>query len=304
MARHLYLQSATFLKFKDNSIVIEKGEPATVFSFPLEDFDLIFLEDSKASITARLITECAEKGVSIVFCDKNFLPNAQVSPLHGHYNQTANIKLQLDLLPYKKKKMWEALVRRKIENQISVLQATTDDDVAIERLRGYLKNVKPGDEHNMEGVAAREYFASLFGGDFVRFSESPLSSALNYGYSIIASCIIRQVAMAGLLDNLGIWHDAAQNANNLSYDLIEPFRQVVDYFVYSHRSEIAFPLSKELKLGMVGLLDATVSVDGMNLKVHYAVEKEVNGFVAYLKSGALDSVSLPVYKPGANYGDK
>jgi len=296
MARHIYISQAKKLSFTDNSVVIYKGEDKTLI-FPLEDIDLIFIEDPKTTITSSLITEAALKGVSIVFCGKNYLPQAQSIPLNIHYEKTAHLKAQIELLPYKKKKLWEAIVKQKIKNQINVISATVDDDICLGRLKNYLDNVKPGDEQNMEGTAAREYFSSLFGSDFIRFSESPISKALNYGYAIIASAVIRQVACAGLEDNLGIWHDAIQNSNNLSYDLIEPFRQVVDYYIYIHKNDIDLPLDHQLKAELINLLKTPVLINNKYCKLTYAIEIEVNSFVEYLKTGDIKSIILPTYNP-------
>ena len=297
-ARHLYIQNASKLSFENNSIVIQRVKDDSGLNFPLEDLDLVFLEDYRTFITSALLAEMGNRGVSLVVCGKDFLPASQSLPVNGHYLQSAIMKLQLDQLPYKKKKYWEFVVRQKIANQIAVLQATNDDDDAITKLKGYREQVKPGDETNMEGIAARVYFASLFGKDFIRFSQSPLSSALNYGYSILASCVIRQVSVSGLVDNIGVWHNAAANANNLSYDLIEPFRQMVDYYVYCHQNEVTLPLNKNFKLGLISLLNEQMQISGLKCKASYAVELMVESYVNYLKTGKTESIKLPTYQPG------
>ena len=88
-------------------------------SFPIEDIDLIFVEDPNVLITSRLITYAAENGVSIIFCGPNFLPSSQTVPINGHYLQPNMLKLQLKLLPSKKNKFWEIIVKAKILNQMS-----------------------------------------------------------------------------------------------------------------------------------------------------------------------------------------
>jgi len=298
MGRKLYVTKAVKLSLTDNCVCIAKEKDSKPLLFPLEDLDLIFVEDPNAVITSSLITAAAELGTSIVFCGRDYLPSAQSLPRNSHYRKTAILRLQLDLLPYKKKKMWEKIVSQKIANQISVVRAANEDGQTLSRLQKYLEGVKPGDEANMEGVAAREYFTCLFGADFIRFSKSdPLSAALNYGYGIIASQIIRQVAFAGLDDNLGIWHENRQNASNLSYDLIEPFRQVVDFFVCSHRKEIQLPLQPELKSAMISLLGKNVRIRGRSYKISSAAELTVNSFVECLETQDASRLILPEYDP-------
>lgn len=297
MAKHLYIQKAAKLAYADNSIFIikEGGEKPLVFS--LEDIDIILLEDKNCVITSALLAELGENGVSLIICGKDYLPKSQVIPLNYHYKKSSLLKLQQQLLPYKKKKLWEAIVKQKIKNQAAVLSTTSNDELAIERLNQYRLDVKPGDETNMEGAAAREYFSSLFGKSFIRFSDNPISSALNYGYGIIASSVIRAVACAGLEDNIGIWHDSEQNSSNLSYDLIEPFRQIVDLYVFNNRTKIEYPLSHEIKVGMISLLNEEILIDNKSAKLCNAIEIFVNEFVEYLKSGDITKVSLPIFNP-------
>lgn len=62
------------------------------------------------------------------------------------------------------------------------------------------------------------YFRSLFGSDFIRFYDDNVNAALNYGYTIIASAIIRNLAVYGLNTYLGIHHSSKINNFNLAYD--------------------------------------------------------------------------------------
>lgn len=299
MARRLYIEHAKNLSLADHSIVIEKEGLDKPLSFPLEDLDLVFLEDQHTLVSSSLLAEMGTVGVSIVFCGFDYLPKSILAPYNGHYLQSELLQLQLGLLPYKKKKMWEAIIRRKITNQMNVLAVCSGTSPSVNRLKSYLETLTPGDETNMEGAAAREYFATLFGPDFIRFSHSPISVALNYGYAIVASSVIRNVAYFGLCDNLGVWHQSKENANNLSYDLIEPFRQVVDYYVKCHEKDFTIPLAHEMKVGLISLLGEEVKIGGMSYKLSNAIEIEIESYIRYLRDGDISHISLPVYEPSA-----
>jgi CRISP-associated protein Cas1 len=293
--RNLYIKEAAKLSLTDNSILVTRRDGKEPLIFPLEDFSLIFVEDPDVVITAHLLTKMSETKTSMVLCGDNYLPAMQVLPLNGHYLQSSILHLQLNLLPYKKKKIWESIVVQKITNQIATINATNADDTCVDRLKEYLHNITPGDETNMEGVAAREYFSSLFGKDFIRFSDSPISFALNYGYSIIASSIIRSVAFSGMYDNIGIWHENDKNNNNLSYDLIEPYRQIVDHFIYFHRAEVGLPLSHDLKVGLLGLLNEQVIMEGKKTKLIFAVQRTVDSYISCLRNNSSGDLLLPSY---------
>ena len=291
--RQVYIKEAEKLSLQAECLVVKKSCDKTV-SFPLEDIDLVFVEDPNCVITARLLSSLSKFGVSIIFCGPDYLPSSITAPINGHYLQSSLLRLQLDLLPSKKNKFWEMVIRRKIENQMCVLEKTVNDLDSYARLKECLSMVKFGDEKNMEGMAAKIYFRALFGDDFIRFGESSISSALNYGYSILTGAVIRSVAFSGLNDNLGIWHHSSKNANNLSCDLVEPFRPIVDYFVFNHLLSLTIPLSMDIRKGLLGLLNSPVYMSNKQYQVSYAIQLFVNGFIDYLKNGDIQRISLPV----------
>lgn len=293
--RQIYVKEAKKLSLLNNSLLITRGEGKEDLSFSLEDIDLVFVEDPNAVITARLISEAANLGVSIIVCGGDYLPSAQTIPINGHYLQSNMLKLQLELLPSKKNKFWETIIKTKIANQMEVLNITTCDMETYNRMKEYRQQVKSGDERNMEGQAAKEYFKSIFGPNFIRFSDSPISAALNYGYSVLTGAVIRSVAFAGLNDNIGIWHHSAQNANNLSCDLVEVFRPVVDYYVYKNLDRLITPLPMEIRKGLLNLLNYYVIFDNKKYQVSYAIGLLVNEYVDYLKNGNIEKISMPIF---------
>lgn len=294
--RQVYVTKALKLSFADNSIIIDKDKE-TSFNIPLEDLDVVFIEDPSTIITTRLLNELAKKGVAMISCGPDYLPSSICIPFNGYYKQSGMLSLQIELLPSKKNKLWETIIKSKIGNQMNVLKATTNDTSAYESMAGYIKNVKFGDENNMEGVAAKCYFKALFDQDFIRFGETPISAALNYGYSIFAGLLIRDCAYNGLNGNLGIWHNNVQNANNLAYDLLEPFRAVVDYYVYNNLERLTIPLSKEVRKDLINLVNYYVQVKDKKYQVYYAMNMLVNDFMKYLSCGDINVINTPVFFP-------
>lgn len=83
-----------------------------------------------------------------------------------------------------------------------------------------------------EAIVARIYFTELFGANFVRFADDEINLALNYGYAMLRSKIKQIISAKGLIPALGIWHRSQSNNFNLSDDIIEVFRPMVDYITY------------------------------------------------------------------------
>ena len=99
-------------------------------------------------------------------------------------------------------------------------------------LNSYVGQVQHKDETNREGHAAKVYFNALFVMKFTRSDEIPTNAALNYGYALILSMFNREVVINGYLTQIGLFHDNVYNQFNLSSDLMEPFRSIVDRFVF------------------------------------------------------------------------
>ncbi len=87
---------------------------------------------------------------------------------------------------------------------------------------------------SLEGVSARIYFQRIFGENFRRFNNDVDNNALNYGYTLLRTLISKLVIGKGLHPTLGIDHKNIFNNFNLSDDIIEIFRPMVDYIVWNN----------------------------------------------------------------------
>lgn len=138
-----------------------------------------------------------------------------------------------------------------------------------EILEKYSQEVELGDATNREAHAAKVYFNTLFGDGFSRAEENSINAALNYGYSILLSSVNREVVYNGYLTTLGVFHDNMFNPFNLSSDLMEIFRTVVDEAVLEMQPE---KFEKEEKYILVDLLNKVVLVDGKKCYLTHAIK--------------------------------
>lgn len=133
----------------------------------------------------------------------------------------------------------------------------------------YIPQIELCDKTNREGHAAKVYFNALFGMDFTRGSENETNAALNYGYSIILSAFNREIVAQGYLTQLGIFHDNKFNHFNLSCDLMEPFRILIDRRVKAMNPA---QLSTNEKHDIVGVLNDIVIIDQTKQTVLNAIK--------------------------------
>lgn len=99
------------------------------------------------------------------------------------------------------------------------------------------------------------YWNKLFGDDFIRDKNGEgINTLLNYGYTILRSGIARSIMGAGLHPAIGIFHKNKYNSMRLADDLMEPFRPIVDYFVYKFSQQGKYELTPDVKEKLVNIL--------------------------------------------------
>jgi len=101
-----------------------------------------------------------------------------------------------------------------------------------------------------KAIPERYGFASRNQG-FIRISKNHatdvINALLNYGYSVLASEISKYVCGIGLDPYFGFMHKSHTGFQPLVYDLIEPFRWLVDYAVFKIANHPNFRYRIKLK---------------------------------------------------------
>lgn len=288
--RQVIIKKSEKLHFKDNQLIIDKDESS--IKVPLEDISYILIEDSSTILTTRLLAELGKNAISLIVCDEKFEPTSIMYPYNYHFKQLDVFSHQLEIDDSIKNEFWNQIVKRKIENSIRVLEMTSKEEFPISKLTEYINEITDGDSKNREGLAAKMYFRSLFGSDFIRFYDDNVNAALNYGYTIIASAIIRNLAVYGLNTYLGIHHSSKINNFNLAYDFLESYRSVVDKFVYDNKDDIVLPLSFEFRKKLINLLNKEVLHQNKKYTIEYSIGLLIKSYIKSFSSGEI-KLDLP-----------
>lgn len=245
-ARHLSQQRGFM-------VVVATGEDrGELGRIPLDDIAAVIANAHGLSYTNNLLVALAERNTPFVLCGKNHNAVGMLLPIDGNYQQSKRFDAQIRATKPTQKRVWAALVKAKIEQQASVLEAIGKNPIPI---RSLIEKIRSGDPNNIEAQAARRYWTILFGEDFRREqSAEGINSFLNYGYTIVRACTARAVVSAGLHPSLGVHHSNEGNPMRLVDDLMEPFRPLIDFYVWK-TAHIAVPfLSPEIKRELVMLL--------------------------------------------------
>ena len=288
--RQVIIKKSEKLHFKDKQLIIDKDNQST--KIPLEDINYILIEDSTTIITTRLLAELGKNAISLIVCDEKYEPTSIMYPYNYHFKQLDVFTHQLEIDDSIKNEFWNQIVKRKIENSIRVLEMTSKEEFPISKLNEYINEVIDGDSKNREGLAAKIYFRSIFGSDFIRFYDDNINAALNYGYTIIASAIIRNLAVYGLNTYLGIHHNSKINNFNLAYDFLEPYRSVIDKFVYDNKDDIVLPLSFEFRKKLINLLNKEVLHQNKKYTIEYSISLLIKSYIKSFSTGEI-KLDLP-----------
>ncbi len=289
--RQIVIKKSEKLHYKDDQLIIDKESNST--KVPLEDINYILIEDSTTILTTRLLAELGKHAISLIVCDEKFEPTSIMYPYNYHFKQLEVFSYQMEVDESVKCEFWNQIVRKKIENSIRVLEMTSKEEVPISKLNEYLLEIVDGDIKNREGLAAKIYFRSLFGSNFIRFYDDNVNVALNYGYTIFASAMIRNLAVYGLNTYLGIHHSSKINNFNLAYDFLEPYRSVIDKFVYDNQDNIVLPLSFEFRKKLINLLNKEVLHQNKRYTIEYSMGLLIKSYIKSFSSGEI-KLDLPI----------
>lgn len=251
--RTVIISTRCKLDLKMGYMVVRGEETKRVF---LDEIAILMIENPAVAMTGCLLEALLEKKVRVIFCDSKRSPMAELNPYYGSFDSPRKVRQQILWTDMAKGAVWAAIIADKIDKQAQHLAEQKKQREAL-LLESYIPQIEFHDKSNREGHAAKVYFNALLGMSFSRRSEHPINAALNYGYSILLSAFNREITAAGYRTELGIHHDNVFNYYNLSSDLMEPFRILVDRTVMSMMPE---ELNKECKRTLINILNQTVRI--------------------------------------------
>ncbi len=281
--RNVIITKRCKLDTKMGYLVIRDENMKRIF---LDEIDTLMLENPAVSLTGCLIEELTNRKIKLIFCDKSHSPIAETVACHGSHDSSLKIRMQSAWTDEIKGQAWQRIVSRKIHMQMEFLR-----ELGCERetvlLTGYEQTVLPHDSTNREGQAAKVYFDALFGMDFTRTEESPVNASLNYGYTMLNSAFNREIVANGYLTQIGIFHDNMFNHFNLTSDIMEPFRILVDRMVYKMNPQ---QFDKEERHALWRLFSEAVSYKGNIQLVSAAIRLYTKNVLDCISNGKPDDI--------------
>ena len=239
-----------FLALSQGKFVL-KDKGVIKHKFPINQITQIII-NAQISLSSAVIKECAKRKISINFIDeKTNLSYATLFTANSAISKTA--ASQISLLKTKKPlRIAQQFIIGKLKNQINYLKyldkyhknLSSQIRAIQDILKSRVQNATSVNELlGFEGSAATAYWQAIaqaidykfsFSGRVTQGATDVVNSALNYGYAILYSKILKSIAAAGLSPHVSYLHALDEQKPTLAFDLIEEFRAfIVDRAVIS-----------------------------------------------------------------------
>jgi len=207
----------------------------------------------KGYISTEALSLLSENNRNVILLDTFGKPVTFLNPVMDSLTATQYRIGQYDTFrnPTKCKYLSKQIVKAKLDSQIDFLSSTENSDVAdgISKLKEYRKVLDEiSTPISNEAKTARIYFSEYVklipekygfqsrNQSRIRISKNKatdvVNALLNYGYTVLAGEISKFINGIGLDAYYGFYHKSHTGFQPLVYDLIEPFRWIVDYSVY------------------------------------------------------------------------
>jgi len=250
------------INIKDNKIILKNGshditgkqekEEWFVTKIPYEKIII----SGKGYVSTEAISLLSKKNINVLLTDTYGNP---VSFMNNVMSSNTSTKYRMGQYhtfsdPAKREYLQKWIVFEKLQSQINFLKSTERNEVldGIKQLRDYQRSIQNTKELrellSIESRSGRAYFRnytkltpskyefdSRRGGGLAmtkRNAGDIINALLNYGYTVLAGEIAKFVNGLGLDAYYGFYHKSHISYQALVYDLIEPFRWLVEYSVY------------------------------------------------------------------------
>lgn len=247
------------VSLKDNKIILKNGlnpfsdqqdqEEWFITNLPYEKIVL----SGKGYISTEALSLLNQNSRNLILLDTYGNPISFLNGMMDSHTATKNRIAQYDTFRDAEKCLYlqKCIVKVKIQSEIDFLTSTQSNAVqdGIVKLKSQLEDVDNTDPLKIEAPSSRVYFANYAKIIPTRHgftsrnnshqtitkmgASDPINALLNYGYSVLAGEVSKFICGFGLDPYFGFYHKRHDSFPSLVYDMMEPFRWLVDYSVWT-----------------------------------------------------------------------
>ena len=197
-------------------------------SLPIEDISSVIVNGFDITIHKQLLVEMGNAGKPLIICEK-YKPVSILLPASRSTDTLLTRKLAT-LSVKMKAALWKSLVHAKCLNQSALCEHLLPNSNKTKLLSKYARSKRI----SKEGTCAKYHWAV-----FREFTEvtdfsrergvGALNPFLDYGYAVLLNLVLQRLLAVGLDPQFGFGHAVRERSAPLAYDVIEPFRPIIDF---------------------------------------------------------------------------
>jgi CRISPR-associated protein Cas1 len=215
---------------KDEQLFCRNGD--VLRHIALEDVGAILITAPTCTFQSHLIAMAAKRRIPIVICDC-FNPIGFFLPVYRS-TDTLSTRAQIEAPKKLQEALWLKTVDIKCKNQHQLLVSLNVPEVNLQKME--LQISQPS--VRKEGPCAHLYWdccSTLFKLD--AFARNPknnfgANSLFNYAYATLLTQTLQALLTSGIDPIYGIGHLTRERGAALAYDIMEPWRPLIDSWVF------------------------------------------------------------------------
>lgn len=145
--RVVHVSNVNQLALQLDNLKVTQGDLEV--KIPLNDIFALIIEDLSCKLTSRLMIELSKNNVLVILCNQQYLPEATILPVSGHYGQYRQMMRQLSWYDNDKDLAWQAIIRQKVLNQATVMKRVNVENHRVDKMIDLANNVEIGDYTNI-----------------------------------------------------------------------------------------------------------------------------------------------------------
>jgi CRISPR-associated protein Cas1 len=264
---HVFQHGATLAK--ERGFIVCRSQDKSERRLPHEDLRAVIIAARGVTLTSNFVSAVLETDGVILHCNESYLPCGITAPLTRVIDSRAYMN-QVSRPRRLNERIWQRLLRGKTINQQRVLKhrELSSPHLELALKRNFID----------EGNCAKRYWQLYFpaiGWSATRRDRKENSAPnqmLNYGYTVLGALCHRSLLVHGLTPTLGVKHTTRYKADPLVYDLMEPFRPIVDMMLAEFLREEDVSLRAWSKKVGVELREMRVQHERYSLKLMDAID--------------------------------
>lgn len=275
---------------KERGFIVCRAQDKTERRIPHEDLRAVIIAARGVTLTSNFVSAVLETDGIILHCNESYKPCGITAPLQRVIDQRAFLH-QASCPKRLNARLWGRLLRGKTINQQRVLLRRELSSPHLELA------LKTGDID--EGNCAKRYWQLFFPAigwaatSRDRKENTPPNQMLNYGYAVLGALCHRSLIMHGLSPTLGVKHTTRYKSTPLVFDLMEPFRPVVDMMLAEFMHEEDASMKAWARKVGTELREKRVQHERYSLKLMDAIDASASSMTRSYAEKSVDPFWVP-----------